>query len=222
MDFPKSVGFIVDGNRRFAKENGLTKREGHKRGADKLIEVLSWIKDTEVENVVAYLFSTENWKREGEEVSNLMDLFEKFLNDTRLIESGYSIRIIGQRHRFSQSLQIAINAVEKATAHYKKKFFAALSYGGRDEITQVCNTLIQSGKKSVEESDISSHLYTKDLSDIDLIVRTGGRHSLSNFLIWQAAYAELYVTDTMWPALTKEEVFGLFEKFSVATRKMGS
>jgi undecaprenyl diphosphate synthase len=222
MDFPRTLGIIMDGNRRFAKERGLLIKDGHEAGAKKLQEVLEWLKNTKVENIICYAFSTENWKREESEVANLMDILEKVLRDTKLIESGYKISIIGEKEKLARSLQTAISLAEEATGKYEKNLFIALSYGGRAELVRACNNLIQKNKKIVSEADIQNELYTKNIPDPDLIIRTGGRHSLSNFLIWQAAYAEFYVTDTLWPAFTQEEFFALFERFSTATRKMGA
>jgi len=221
MNFPKTLGIIMDGNRRWAKERGLLTKDGHEAGAKKLQEVLGWLKDTKVENIICYAFSTENWKREEGEVANLMKLLEKALSDTELIESGYKITIIGEKEKLSLSLQAAISFVEEATSKYTKNLFIALSYGGKAELVRAYNALIEKKKTVVTEQDIKNELYTKDIPDPDLIIRTGGRHSFSNFLIWQAAYAEFYVTDTLWPGLTQEELFILFERFFKATRKMG-
>jgi undecaprenyl diphosphate synthase len=222
MDFPKTIGLIMDGNRRFAKEKNLPTKDGHELGARKLKEVLKWLKSTEVQNVICYAFSTENWKREESELANLMELLEKVLSDAELVESGYRITIIGEKEKLSLSLQTAISLIEETTRKHVKNLFIALSYGGRSEIVRTCNALIEKSKTSVTEVDIQNELYTKDIPDPDLIIRTGGRHSLSNFLIWQAAYAEFYVTDTLWPSITQEELFTLFERFSGATRKMGT
>lgn len=212
----------MDGNRRWAKEKDLPIKDGHIAGAKKLQEVLGWLKTSEVENIICYAFSTENWKREESEVANLMELLEKVLTDTELIESGYKIKIIGEKEKLSLSLQTAISLVEEATKKNVKNLFIAISYGGRSEIVRACNALIEKSKTVVTEMDIQNELYTKDIPDPDLIIRTGGRHSLSNFIIWQAVYAEFYVTDTLWPALTQEELSVLFERFSMTTRKMGA
>lgn len=222
MDFPKTIGLIVDGNRRWAKEKNLAKKEGHRLGIDNLVNVLEWLKETNTENIIAYLFSTENWKRDKVEVADLMSLLKNVLANKKLIESGYKIQVIGQRERLPKPLQQAILRVENKTSKYKKIFLVALSYGGRSELVRACNNLIEKGKTNVTEGDIQSELYTRDIPDPDLIIRTGGRYSLSNFLIWQAAYAEIYVTETLWPALTKDELFQIIERFSQATRKMGA
>lgn len=222
MDFPRTLGIIMDGNRRFAKQKNLATKEGHVAGARKLKEVLEWIKHTSVENVICYAFSTENWKRSKEEIQELMNLFEKILADKDLLSGGYALSVIGEKEKLPLTVRTAISFAEKTTKHFDKKLFVAFSYGGQSEIMRACNNLIGKGKTHVTEEDIQSELYTKDIPDPELIIRTGGRHSLSNFLIWQAAYAEIYVTDTLWPDLTKEELMGLFERFSFATRKMGT
>lgn len=222
MDFPKTIGIIMDGNRRWAKERSLSTKDGHVAGAKKLQEVLEWIKDTATENIICYAFSTENWKRNEDEVAYLMELLQKVLVDESIVNSGYRIIVIGEKEKLSIPLRTTISLVEQATHENSKKLFIALSYGGRSELIRAYNNLIHENKKVVTEKDIQNELYTKDIPDPDLIIRTGGRHSLSNFLIWQAAYSELYVTETLWPALTKEELFELFERFSQATRKMGA
>lgn len=222
MNFPKTLGFIMDGNRRWAREQNISIKDGHVAGAQKLKTILEWLEKTEVENVVCYAFSTENWKRSEEEVLNLMDLLEKVLSDSQLLESGFRLTVIGEKEKLSPSLRGTISLAESVTQKYDKRLFIALSYGGRAELVRAYNTLFEKSKKNITEEDIQNELYTKDIPDPDLIIRTGGRHSLSNFLIWQAAYAELYVTETLWPALTQEELTVLFERFSTTTRKMGS
>lgn len=222
MDFPKTIGVIMDGNRRWAKEKGLPAQNGHEAGAKKLQELLGWLKGTEIENIICYAFSTENWKRDEYEVSYLMQLLETVLQDKKILESGYRITVIGERQKLSFSLQTSISFAEQITKKNKQRLFIALSYGGRAELVYVCNSLIKKAKTPITEDDIRGELFTKDVLDPDLIIRTGGRHSLSNFLIWQAAYAELYVTDTLWPDFTKEELYTLFTRFSAATRKMGT
>lgn len=212
----------MDGNRRWAREQNISIKDGHVAGAQKLKTILEWLEKTEVENVVCYAFSTENWKRSEEEVLNLMDLLEKVLSDSQLLESGFRLTVIGEKEKLSPSLRGTISLAESVTQKYDKRLFIALSYGGRAELVRAYNTLFEKSKKNITEEDIQNELYTKDIPDPDLIIRTGGRHSLSNFLIWQAAYAELYVTETLWPALTQEELTVLFERFSTTTRKMGS
>ena len=222
MDFPKTIGIIMDGNRRWAKERGLPAKNGHEAGAKKLQELLKWLKGSTIENIICYAFSTENWKRDEQEVSYLMQLLETFLHDKKILESGYQIIVIGEKQKLPFSLQTSISFTEQITKKNIQKLFVALSYGGRAELIRACNNLIEKGKTNVTEADIQNELYTKDTPDPDLIIRTGGRHSFSNFLIWQAAYAELYVTDTLWPDFTKEELDTLFTRFSRATRKMGT
>lgn len=222
MDFPKTIGVIMDGNRRWAKERGLPTKDGHEVGAKKLQELLEWLKGTEIANIICYAFSTENWKRDEHEVSYLMQLLETVLQDKKILESGYRITVIGERQKLPLSLQTSISFVEQVTKNNAQRLFIALSYGGRAELVMACNNLIKKTKAPIGEDDIQNELFTKDIPDPDLIIRTGGRHSLSNFLIWQAAYAELYVTDTLWPDFAKEELGVLLTRFSQATRKMGS
>lgn len=212
----------MDGNRRWAKEKGLPTKDGYEAGARKLQELLEWVKSTGIENVICYAFSTENWKREEHEVSYLMQLLEEVLQDKKILESGYRIIIIGDRQKLPISLQTSISFVEEVTRKNSRRLFIALSYGGRAEIVSACNKLLQKNKISVTEADIQNELFTKDISDPDIIIRTGGRHSLSNFLIWQAAYTEIYVTDTLWPDFTQKEFGVLLERFSGAIRKMGT
>jgi len=222
MDFPKTIGIIMDGNRRWAKEKGLPTQDGHEAGAKKLQELLEWLKGSGIENIICYAFSTENWKRDEREVSYLMQLLETVLQDKKILESDYRIAVIGEKQKLPFSLQTSISFAEQVTKKNTPRLFIALSYGGRAELVSACNNLIEKAKTPITENDIQGELFTKDIPDPDLIIRTGGRHSLSNFLIWQAAYAELYVTDTLWPDFTKEELDTLFTRFSHTTRKMGT
>lgn len=222
MDFPKTIGVIMDGNRRWAKERGLPTKDGHEAGAKKLQELLEWLKGTEIENIICYAFSTENWKRDEHEVSYLMQLLETVLQDKKILESDYRITVIGEKQKLPLSLQTSISFAEQVTKKNVQRLFIALSYGGRAELIMACNNLIKKAKISITEDDIQNELFTKDIPDPDLIIRTGGRHSLSNFLIWQAAYAELYVTDALWPDFTREELNVLLDRFSHTIRKMGT
>lgn len=212
----------MDGNRRWAKERGLPTKDGHEAGAKKLQELLEWLKGTEIENIICYAFSTENWKRDEHEVSYLMQLLETVLQDKKILESDYRITVIGEKQKLPLSLQTSISFAEQVTKKNVQRLFIALSYGGRAELIMACNNLIKKAKISITEDDIQNELFTKDIPDPDLIIRTGGRHSLSNFLIWQAAYAELYVTDALWPDFTREELNVLLDRFSHTIRKMGT
>lgn len=224
MTGPKSIGIILDGNRRFAREHNLPLMEGHRRGLDKLKEVMKWARGAGISHVIVYAFSTENWNRAKEEVEYLMNLFRFTLNDDfeSFVKDKIRMRFIGQRDRFAKDLQKLMDKAEKETSSFSgPTLVMALSYGGRTEIVHAVNALLQSGKKKVTEEDFSAALYTKDIPDPDLIIRTSGEMRLSGFLPWQGVYSELFFVKTNWPAFSKEEFFAVLKDFADRERRMG-
>ncbi len=221
---PRSVGLIMDGNRRWARDRGLPSFEGHRRGVEKLQEIARFAFKSGVHEVIVYAFSTENWKRAEEEVSYLLGLLEEYFEGSlrELIDEGIKIRIIGERERFSSKLQELIRHAEEDSASGETGTLAiALSYGGRREIVNAVNDAVAAGKTLIEESDIAQALWTSDLADPDLIIRTGGEMRLSNFLLWQAAYAELFFTPTLWPDFSFEEFGAILAEYGKRERRMG-
>ncbi len=223
---PKSVGIIMDGNRRFAKQAGKALLEGHRAGYETLKEIARASRDAGVEVLTVYAFSTENWKRSKEEVGYLMDLLRYVLRKElgELMKEGIRIRYIGDLSRLDKDLQEDVARAEKETAHNTKLTLqTCLSYGGRDEILHAVRTLIAEkvDPASITPELFASKLYTAGYPDPDLIIRTSGEQRLSGFLTWQGVYSELFFTDTLWPAFTKEEYLGILKEYGERERRLG-
>ncbi len=220
---PISLGIIMDGNRRWARAQGLPSFAGHRQGAEKLKEVLEWTKAQGVKHLTVYAFSTENWKRNENEVAELMKLLNEYLGTgLKELSDNASIRFIGELDRFPEKLQESMQKLEEGSKGKDLTLSIALSYGGRADILQAANSLIQKGHEVLTEELLSSALLTSSTPDLDLIIRTGGEQRLSNFLTWQSVYSELVFTDTLWPALTKEEFDQHIETFRARKRNYGS
>ncbi len=220
---PQCVGFIMDGNRRWAKEQGLATLVGHQAGEEKFYEAAAWIKEAVIPYAVFYAFSTENWLRDKVEVSYLMDLFEVFISKmiAEIKTTEVRVHIIGERRRFSPALQNLMNELEVVSAAYEgTTIWVALSYGGRAEIVSACNAAITAGVL-VDENSFSTFLATAGMPDPDLIIRTGGDMRLSNFLPWQSVYSELFFSDTYWPAFTKDEFTRIVGQYADRQRRRG-
>ena len=219
----KSVGIIMDGNGRWAKSRGLSRSEGHKAGAKRIEEVIKALNDLDVYHVTLYAFSTENWKRPKEEVDGIMSLIYGYLRQIMSIKEEYdiSVRFIGDKSRLPDRLRKKCIEVEEKTKEHSHIINIALNYGGRDEIVRAVNEAIKEGCDPITEADISRHLYTCDSPDPDLIIRTGGDLRISNFMIWQSAYSELYVTDTLWPDFGRDEVVKAATEFYKRKRRFG-
>jgi undecaprenyl diphosphate synthase len=237
---PFAVGIIMDGNRRFAAEQGLSKLEGHRAGLEKVKEVVTWAQEAGIDELTFYTFSIENWNREKEELEYFLKLidfaFDTWMNE--LAESGARVRIIGNRVRFSESLQKKFAYVEEETKNGTKgTVIFALSYGGRDEILAAINTIVEKREadsatevkkenKSTDERKVTADelrraMWSAGLTDPQLIIRTSGEQRLSNFLTWQSAYSELAFTKTKWPALKKEEFDNILAEFKTRERRFG-
>jgi undecaprenyl diphosphate synthase len=220
---PTCLGFIMDGNRRFAKEGGLDPLSGHVLGKDKLVEVIRWTREVDIPHLVVYAFSTENWQRSEAEVSSLLNLFLSGIDELKTsTESDFAVRFIGRRQDFSSELQVKMKELEETSAKNEVKVtvWIALSYGGRAEIVEAVNMAVKVGSEVTEES-FSRLLWTADMPDPDLVVRTGGEERLSNFLPWQSVYSELHFTKTYWPAFTKEEFMSILEAYAARERRKG-
>lgn len=220
---PNCLGFIMDGNRRYAKEQGLDPILGHVAGKDKLIEVIKWTGEAKISHLVVYAFSTENWQRSEAEVEALMQLFSLVIEEFKSHpEKGFKVRFIGRKKDFSADLQTAMSSLEedKGREGAALTLWIALSYGGRAEIVEAVNQAVRSGEEVTEES-FAKLLWAADMPDPDLIVRTGGEVRLSNFLPWQSVYSELHFTPTYWPAFTKEEFNSILEIYAARERRKG-
>ncbi len=217
------IAFIMDGNGRWAKKRGMPREYGHSVGAKTFERVIRYCGDIGIRVVTVYAFSTENWKRPENEVKTIMRIFGDYLRVARKKADENQIHVIflGDKGVFSPSVRAQMEALERETAHHPLTLNIAVNYGGRDEIVHACNALIAKGVPSVTEEDISAHLYTAETPPPDLIVRTGGEMRMSNFLLWQAAYAELYFCDTLWPDLSEEDVRAAVEAFYSRRRRYG-
>lgn len=220
---PQHVAFVLDGNGRWATKRALPRTAGHKAGAETFEAITENCHEAGVKTITAYAFSTENWKRSDEEINGIIGILDKYLDD--LIEIKYKknirLRVIGDNSRFPDYIQEKIRIAEEKTKNNEYNLNLCLNYGGRAEICRAFNVLYEKGYTKVTEEDISSAMYTVETGDPDIIIRTGGDTRLSNFLLWQASYAELYFTPTLWPDFTKEELFGIFRKFSGTKRRFG-
>lgn len=223
---PKHVGFIVDGNRRWARQHGLPVYEGHMAGYNAIHEVAEAAFDAGVEYMSAYIFSTENWKRSEDEVSRLMGLVLKLLTaDLPIFEKkNIRLRILGTRERVSDKILKAIDDAEARTAHNTAGTLAVcFNYGGQLEIADACKKIVQSGiaPEAVTPELIEQNLYAPEVPPIDLIVRTSGEQRLSNFMLWRAAYSELLFLDKPWPEMTKDDVTAILEEYTGRHRRFG-
>lgn len=219
----------MDGNRRWAEEQGKQKMEGHAAGSAVFADVVRWVRDAGIKHGVFYAFSTENWQRSKEEVEYLMGLFEHTLSellkktDANIAGEGggVRVRIIGRRSDFSPTLQRLMTELEtKSAAYTETTIWLALSYGGRAELLAAINRAIAAGT-SVDEEQFSQLLWTAGMPDPDMIIRTSGEQRLSNFLPWQAVYSELYFIDKHWPALTEVDFKDILEEYGRRTRRRG-
>ncbi|MFZ3020151.1 MAG: polyprenyl diphosphate synthase [Minisyncoccia bacterium] len=220
---PETLGIIMDGNRRWAKRKGKSSLYGHQAGYKKLEEVIEWAVEHKIKNVIVYAFSTENWNRTKTEVGGLMRLL-KFVLTKKINEwnkKGVEIGFIGNRTHFSKEIQSMMKKAEKQKPDKKIiRVISAQSYGGRDEIIRAVQKIVKN-KKAVSEKEFSNLLDTKDVPDPDLIIRTGGEIRISNFLLWQGAYSELFFTNTLWPDFSKKEFTNILNAFTKRERRNG-
>jgi len=227
---PHHVAVIMDGNGRWAKSKGLPRIMGHQRGVDVLKDLLRCCKDWGIKALTAYAFSTENWGRPKEEVEFLMTLFERVLRRElkEMMAENVKIRFVGNLTTLPQSLQNEIDRAMKDTqANLGIDFTVATNYGGRQEILQACKAIAADVHQGILHPDeinedlFERHLYTNGLSHPDLLIRTSGEMRLSNFLLWQMAYAEIYVTDTLWPDFDRTQFHQALSAYQKRERRFG-
>jgi len=220
-NLPRHIAIIMDGNGRWAEAQGKSRTFGHERGAESVRAITTHCaKHSDIERLTLYAFSTENWKRPKIEVEFLMKLLERYLKSERstYLEGNIRFEPIGDLSIFSKSLRNVIDDVQTATMGCNGLTQClALNYGGRDEIVRAANALRDKGEITVES--LSAQLDCSN--DVDLLIRTGGDHRLSNFLLWQAAYAELFFTKTLWPEFTTDELETIIKKFKTVERRFG-
>ena len=223
---PQHIGFVVDGNRRWAKKHGLPTYEGHLAGYNGLKDVLIESLNRGVKYASAYVFSTENWKRTAEEVNSLMGLLLRVLeSDVPIfVENRIRLRVIGTREGLPKAVIKAIDRAEATTAELDGgELLLCLNYGGHLEIADAVKKIIQSGVSAddVTPEMIAQNLYAPEVPPCDLIVRTSGEQRLSNFMLWRAAYSELLFVDKLWPDMTKEDVSVILEEYQRRNRRFG-
>ena len=219
----RHIAFIMDGNGRWAEKRALPREQGHKYGAKSLKKVVRRCSEHGIEAATFYAFSTENWKRPKREVDALMNLLDNYLDEVIKETKDNEIRykFIGDISVLADPLRKKISQIEAMSASGRYTVNIALNYGAKSELVAAYNKLISKGKKTVSEQDIEDELYTAESPQLDLLVRTGGELRLSNFLLWQAAYAELYFTDVLWPDMDEKTVDDAIETFMNRKRRFG-
>lgn len=224
-ELPLHIGIIMDGNGRWAKSRGKNRLIGHREGVERVREIVESSKKIGLKHLTLYAFSTENWKRASEEVSGLMLLFEQFLKSEKklMLRENIRLRIIGRKAGVSDRLLRVIDEIEKETylENPSLELNIAFNYGGRAEIVDGINSLLKEGKTSITEEDFKNYLYNTTLPDPELIIRTSGEFRTSNFLLWQSAYSEFYITDTLWPDFKEEQFMLAIENFRTRDRRFG-
>ncbi len=230
MTLPRHIAIIMDGNGRWAKERGLPRIAGHEQGAQTVRNVTEACVELGIEFLTVYAFSTENWKRPETEVAALWALLEHFIaqETPTLMKNNVRLRAIGRLHELPESCQRALDAAIATTAHNTATtLILALNYSGRTELVdatrEICGKIsvgeLQSSEIDVET--ISAHLYTRDLPDPDLLIRTSGEMRLSNFLLWQLSYTEIHVTEKLWPDFGKADLHDAVAEFKKRSRRFG-
>jgi undecaprenyl diphosphate synthase len=227
---PQHVAVIMDGNGRWAKSRGLPRIMGHKAGAQTLKGLLRCCQDWGIQALTVYAFSTENWKRPQEEVNFLMALIRRFLRQElkEMVQKNVHIQFMGVLPELPRSLQEEISRSTEATCHNTGiRFSIATNYGGRQEILQACRAIAQKVKEGlikpeeISEEVFEAHLYTAGIADPDLLIRTSGEMRLSNFLLWQMAYSEIYISDTLWPDFDRHEFHRALSTYQQRERRFG-
>jgi undecaprenyl diphosphate synthase len=228
---PSHVAIIMDGNGRWAESRGLPRLAGHRRGADRVREIVESCPDLEISHLTLFAFSTENWKRPASEVIGLMRLFRRYIKKdaARLVAEGVKVRFIGGRERLDADLQVLMAGLESQTADNDRLHLTvAINYGGRDEITRAARRIAEAvgaGKfraADITPETIEAHLDTAGLPDPDLILRTSGEYRVSGFLPWQSAYSEFAFVETRWPDFTAEMFAAQVRGFGRRERRFGA
>jgi undecaprenyl diphosphate synthase len=224
---PRHVGFILDGNRRWARMHSIPEFDGHLAGYTALKEVLRACYDQGVPYVSIYAFSTENWQRDGKEVSNLMRLVLRAITSDlkELIKNRVQVRFMGRTDGLSTKILKGIEKAEAATRHFERGVLAiCFNYGGQQEIVDAAKKCIADGLAAdeVDEAAMAARLYSPDVPPIDMVVRTSGEKRVSNFMLWRIAYSELMFVDKYWPDMTKDDVTDIIKEYSRRSRRFGA
>lgn len=223
---PRHVGYIIDGNRRWAKEHGIPTYEGHLAGYNALKEVAFATLEAGVAYMSVYIFSSENWKRSQEEIKGLMSLILKlFTSDAKMFhENNIRLKVLGSRDGLDDKILKAMDKLELETANNTAGTLAVcLNYGGQREVVDAVKKIVQSGvgAEEVSEDLIAANLYGAEVPPVDMIVRTSGEKRLSNFMLWRSAYSEFLFLDKMWPEMTKDDVTAIIKEYARRHRRFG-
>jgi tritrans,polycis-undecaprenyl-diphosphate synthase [geranylgeranyl-diphosphate specific] len=229
---PRHIAVIMDGNRRFARQLNVSSDKGHLLGKERLEEFLDWAYDIGIKIVTVYAFSTENFKRDSSEIEYLMNLYANSFNDLvkdeRITKNRIKVRLIGKTDLLPEALRLAARRAEDYTKNFDKYLLnVAIAYGGREEILDAIKNIskeVRNGTLNPEDIDeklIEKYLYTGEIVDPDLIIRTSGEERISNFLLWQSAYSELYFTDVYWPDITKLDLLKAVRDYQKRQRRYG-
>jgi undecaprenyl diphosphate synthase len=230
-NLPAHVAIIMDGNGRWAKKRLLNRINGHEKGSETVRSIVRTCRQIGISYLTLYAFSTENWQRPKTEIEALMALLKNFLQSERkeMVDNNIRLRAIGQLDRLPTKVRQALDQTMAATGEQTgMSLILALSYGGRAEIVRMVQEVAEKIKRgitdpqAVNEQLISDHLYTRDIPDPDLLIRTSGEMRVSNFLLWQIAYTELFITPTLWPDFSKEEFLQILKDFQVRVRRFGA
>lgn len=220
-----SVAIIMDGNGRWAKMRGLSRSEGHKAGAKAVAEVIKLFREYGVHHLTLYAFSTENWKRPKEEVDALMELIYMYVENvvikTLIKEKDLCVRFIGDKSVLPEKLREKCIEAEKMAKNRPFVCNVALNYGGRDEIVRAANRAFSDGHRELSEEILSAYMYTAGSPDPDLVIRTGGDFRISNFLLWQSAYSEFIILDTLWPDFGRSDIDKCIKEYYSRNRRFG-
>ena len=220
----KHVAIIMDGNGRWGIKNKGSRNKGHTEGLKTIENIITESLKQDIRYLTLYTFSTENWKRPKQEITFLFKIFENFLlkKTTNLVQNGIKFNVIGNKKKISKKLQKIINDSEKKTKFNNKlQINVALNYGSKDEIITACKILIKENKV-ITEKNINDNLYTKKIPNPDILIRTGNTNRLSNFLLWQIAYTEIFFIKKFWPEFSKDDYKKIMKKFRLLKRNFGS
>ncbi len=230
LNLPQHIGIIMDGNGRWAKKRALPRSMGHSAGAQTFRKITRYCSDIGIKHLTVYAFSTENWRRPEDEVNALMKLFEEYLNEALrdFKDDTIVVKFLGDRSAFSPKLQALINENEEESKNRGGMVLnIAMNYGGRDELVTATREIarkVKDGELSIDDINadlISNSIYTKGQPDPDLIIRPSGEFRISNFLLWQSAYAEYYISDKLWPDFTTDDLDKAIAEFSTRNRRYG-
>lgn len=224
LRIPRHIAIIMDGNGRWAKKRLLPRTAGHKVGLDTFVNICDACSELGIEYFTVYAFSSENWNRSEEEVNALMELMSRGITkyEPELQKKNVKLKLMGDIGRFATPYRNALLGVEeRLSKNSGMTLCICLSYGGRQELVHAFNELIKEGKSDITAEDIEKHLYSAGVPDPDLVVRTSGEYRISNFLLWQSAYAEYYFTDVLWPDFDKKELLKAIESYSQRERRYG-